>query len=148
MMRRRTFLGVAGTALTTGLAGCSTNYNKKFTMTDIGLVERNNSVAAYIEVQNTSNSAETLNGFLAAYAQDGARVSDWRYVTDDDGIRPNEKRRLYTVFESGDSGWADSNDIGQVVDAFSAKFRLSNAGMDPAKRTYDADNIGEVISLK
>jgi hypothetical protein len=147
-MNRRKFLATSGVVLTTALAGCYGTPSGKFRMTDVGLSEQENSVAAFVEVENITESKHGFTGFLAPYDTDGVRLSKWCFVETgpDSPVRPGRRTRLYAPYEAGDNHWFDSNDVGQVVDAYTARFRFSNSSPEPIGPDYSQDDVGDVIT--
>jgi len=73
-MNRRKFLAGCGAVAATALAGCYEGTpSGKFRLTGVGLVERNASVASFVEVENITESNQDFRGFLAPYSDDGVR---------------------------------------------------------------------------
>jgi len=148
-MNRRKFLASVGAVGAAALAGCYEGTpSGKFKLTGIGLVERNASVASFVEVENITESNQDFRGFLAPYSDDGVRLSEWEGVETgrDSPVRPGRKIRLYVPYQAGDHHWFDSNEVGQVVDAYTARFRFMNSDADPAGEDYSQDDVGDVIT--
>lgn len=146
-MERRTLLSGIVTASVIGIAGCSSaTKSGVFRLDDIGLVERDDSVAAYVQVTNTGDKASDFVGYLAPYDSEGVRLDDWQPVATgrDSPIRPNRTVEFYSTYEDGDSHWFDSNQVGQVVNAYTARFRAAE-GSEPAGDDYTTDDIGDIL---
>ena len=148
-VERRDFLKAIGALGMAGsLAGCVTVTPRGvFRLHGFGLAEREESVAAYIEVENVSGRKRKFTGFLAVFHENGARVSDWNYVGwQSDDVQPGERVREYVTFEAGDSGWADTNDVAQVVDAHEVRYRRAQDTTTPIGPEYTEGDIGELIA--
>lgn len=139
MVSRRKFMASVGAGSLLTLAGCGETKGN-FKLTDIGVIEKGKSVAAFVEGRNIADSTKDFALEVAAYDEDGVRVSHWHYIDRND-VQPGATVRAYHVFESGDSGWADSNDLGQVVDTHTAQTRI----YDGDGEQYGPEDIGSAI---
>lgn len=148
-MKRRSFLKSAGvvTAGVTSLSGCIgrgfETTRSAYVLRDIGLEKKYKSVGAYAVLENVSDKGHSPNIALAVY-DDNVRVSDWVTV-DSDNIRPGKKRMISAVWDAGDSGWAKSNDLTEVVKSHSVKLRCINTDGDPTGPTFEKDDIGKSL---
>lgn len=153
-MNRRQFLTATGTASVVGLAGCISQETEEgvFQLTDIGLVRREGSVAAFAEVENTSQTETVFRASLAPFTTDGVRLDDWKDIgtpyAEEEGVRPSRRVRYYVAYDAGDSHWFDENDVGQVVDANTAVLRRTDNEGFVTGPDYTTENIGDVIGTK
>lgn len=140
MVTRRKFMATVGAGSLLTLAGCGETKGN-FKLTDIGVIEKGKSIAAFVEAINITDSPKEFELEVAAYDEDGVRVSHWHYVDRND-VQPGATVRAYHVFESGDSGWADTNDLGQVVDSHTAQARI----YDGDGGQYGPEDIGSKLN--
>lgn len=154
-MNRRKFLATTGAIASVGLSGCITQDKTggNFELTDIGLIKRENEIAAFVEARNISETKRVFHGYLAVYAENGARVSNWEGTTTgkDSPVKPGNKIRVYTVYDSSENGWYDPNNLGQIVDSHSTKYRLakttafSQTVLEPRGDPFNQNNIGDIL---
>lgn len=146
-MRRRKFLSGIATVSVIGIAGCARGTKSgMFRLDDLGLVERDDSVAAYVQVTNIGDKESDFFGYLAPYDSEGVRLDDWQPVVTgrDSPVRSSRTVEFYSTYEEGDSHWFDSNQVGQVVNAYTARFRVAEDS-EPAGNDYTTDDIGDIL---
>jgi hypothetical protein len=99
-MRRRKLLSGIATASVIGIAGCARGTKSGvFRLDDLGLVERDDSVAAYVKVTNFGDNASDFFGYIAPYNSEGVRLDDWQYIATgrDSPVRPERSQTLLHI---------------------------------------------------
>lgn len=133
--------GTIGTVGLAGLAGCNTRRENVFRIDGFGVVRQGNDAASYVTLTNVSDRKYGPDVYLATFDNEGVRVSDWRW-SDSDPILSETSRRIWQVWDTEDSGWFSTNDLGQSLQAFETKMRIRDHTEGP---TYGGNNVGDVI---
>lgn len=145
-MNRRKFLATTGVAATTVVAGCMGTNTSSFKLLDLGVTERGNSAASYVTVKNVGGSrlirsdGRVPQFALAAYDEDGVRVSDWNRVRGD-RVAISEERSVFNVWDTN-SGWFDSNNLGQVNKLFNTRVRAVDGNNSATGPELTEEHIG------
>lgn len=141
----KSILGAATISITT-ISGCIFPQKEQYgslKLTDIGLQEHNETVAAFVEVQNVSEKTITVLGGIAVYNEENVRVSEWKQIDETD-VYPDETVRRYIIFDSTEQAWINKENRQNILTSYTTQY-IPESYITLPEPTFSEDDIGDIL---